>query len=200
MADQLTPADVEPEHRHDSTAAFRVAMQHMPHQSDVDAPAVAAFVHAQRELERLKHSYQDPSAYVSRLETAFARRSQELLEADEREAALVRRFREQMLRIAELERRVREQKSQIEELRAVLPPRPRGLDSELLRIRGIGPKYARALEALGLGTISAIAALSSADVQRIEQQLRIRNGRIHREHWVEQAQALQRDTRVSTPA
>ena len=189
MADQLTPADVEPELRPDSST-FRVAMQIRTDHSDVGESAVATFVHVQQELERLKRSYQDPMAYVSRLESVFARRSQELLEADEREAALVRRFREQLLRIAELERHVREQKEQIQELQAVLPQRPRGLDSELLRIRGIGPKYARALDALGLGSIASIAALSGADVQRIEQQLRIRNGRIQREQWVEQAQVL----------
>ena len=145
----------------------------------------------QHELERVKRMYRDQSTYLAELETVFARRSQELLEADEREATLVRRFRLQTWRIAELEHQAREQTSLIQQLQASLPRRPaQTSSSELLQIRGIGPKYAETLSALGVDTIAALAALGEGDVTRIEQQLRIRNGRIQRERWVEQAKAL----------
>lgn len=140
----------------------------------------------QLELDRVTREQSVTRAYVAELEIVLSRRSQELLEADEREAMLVRRFHLQTLRIADLDRQVREQKTLIEQLQAALPKRPSEA-SELLSIRGIGPKYARILSALGVSTIEALAALSEDDVNRIEQQLRIRNGRIRRERWVEQA-------------
>jgi predicted flap endonuclease-1-like 5' DNA nuclease len=142
------------------------------------------------EVERTLRSARERGAYVAELETVLARRSQELLEADEREASLVRRFHLQTLRIGELSRQIREQAELIQELQASLPPRP-ALTSELLQVRGIGPKYARALSALGVSSLAQLAALSDADVSRIEQQLRIKNGRIQRERWLEQARALE---------
>jgi predicted flap endonuclease-1-like 5' DNA nuclease len=141
----------------------------------------------QVELDRVTREHSETRAHAAELEIVLARRSQELLEADQREAVLVRRFHLQTLRIADLDRQVREQKTLIEQLQAALPKRPSEA-SELLSIRGIGPKYARNLSALGVSTIEALAALTDDDVSRIEQQLRIRNGRIRRERWVEQAQ------------
>ena len=135
--------------------------------------------------------YSEQCAYAAELETLLSRRSQELLEADEREAALVRRFREQRLRIAELDRQLAEQSALIEQLRASLPKHEsQPQTSELLSIRGIGPKYASTLSALGIETVAALAVLGIDDVDRIERQLRIRNGRIRRERWVEQAQQM----------
>ena len=191
MADPLTPADVEPEHRLESSTGIRTATR-FRHDAGASADSQAgdSLSVVQEELQRITGLQREQAAYLEQLEVVFARRSQELLEADEREAALVRRFREQIARIAELERHVREQKVQIQDLQAVLPQRPRGADSALLQVRGIGPKYAKALEALDLGSLEALASLNDADVQRIEQQLRIRNGRIRRERWVEQAQEL----------
>lgn len=140
--------------------------------------------------EDLVRLYSEQCAYAAELETLLSRRSQELLEADEREAALVRRFRDQRRRIVELDRQLEEQSALIEQLRASLlkqpPPQPQV--SELLSIRGIGPKYASTLSALGIETVAALAVLGHEDVDRIERQLRIRNGRIRRERWVEQAQ------------
>jgi predicted flap endonuclease-1-like 5' DNA nuclease len=149
---------------------------------------VSATALAHSPPERGARGPREQRMYIAELETVLARRSQELLEADEREAALVRRFHLQTLRIADLDRQVREQKALIEQLQAALPKRPVEA-SELLSIRGIGPKYARILSALGVSTIAALAALRDDDVNRIEQQLRIRNGRIRRERWVEQAQS-----------
>lgn len=140
--------------------------------------------------------YREQCAYAAELEALLSRRSQELLEADEREAALVRRFRYKTQRIVELERQVNEQGSLIEQLRASLPRHPPEA-SELLSIRGIGRKYATTLTALGIGTIAALAVLSGDDIERIEQQLRIRNGRVRRERWIEQARQLA-EARISS--
>ncbi len=141
--------------------------------------------------------YSEQCAHAAKLENLLSLRSQELLEADEREAALVRRFRTQLQRIAELDRQVQAQNETIAQLRAALPaqqPAPVSVSapgvSELLSIRGIGPKYARTLNALGIETIAALAVLSVEDVERIERELRIRNGRIRRERWIEQAQQI----------
>ncbi len=143
--------------------------------------------------------YSEQCAYAAELEQLLSRRSQELLEADEREAALVRRFRDQRQRIAELDRQVEAQRALIEQLRVsqpkLEPPQPQA--SELLSIRGIGPKYASTLSALGIETIAALAVLGMDDVERVERELRIRNGRIRRERWVEQAQQMA-EARVSS--
>ncbi len=162
-----------------------------PRVTELEPPSFETDVVAylKQELDRVVRVHRDQTAYVTELEKVFEQRSQELLEADDREASLVRRFHAQTLRITELEQQVREQASQIQALQAALPPRP-SQDSELLKIRGIGRKYARTLAALGVETLAALAALGDADVSRIEQQLRIRNGRIQRECWVQQAQAL----------
>jgi predicted flap endonuclease-1-like 5' DNA nuclease len=216
MANQSTPAEVEPESPSESSTGLRVAARirstrdapteeiDLLSPDVVEEPARTARTSSvpslpplpvsanplsqlQLELERVTRVHREQGLYVTELETVLARRSHELLEADEREASLVRRFHLQTMRVAELDRQVREQNTLIEQLQAVLPKRPIAT-SELLSIRGIGPKYARTLSALGVATIAALAALSVDDVNRIEQQLRIRNGRIRRERWVEQAQ------------
>jgi predicted flap endonuclease-1-like 5' DNA nuclease len=135
----------------------------------------------------LMRLYAEQCAYAAELEKLLSRRSQELLEADEREAALVRRFRDQRQRIAELDHQVEDQRALIEQLRASLPKDqpPPSQASELLSIRGIGPKYASTLSTLGIETIAALAVLGVDDVDRIERQLRIHNGRIRRERWIE---------------
>jgi predicted flap endonuclease-1-like 5' DNA nuclease len=185
MAETITPAEFAPEKlRLESSTGLRAALR-APELPPLPASVTAA-VTLQTEMERVMRLYRDQCAYVSELETVLSRRSQELLEADEREAALVRRFHGQSQRLAELDRHIREQNALIERLQASLPKRPTE-SSELHSIRGIGPKYARALSTLGIGTLAALAALSEDDVRRIEQQLRIKNGRIRRERWVEQA-------------
>jgi predicted flap endonuclease-1-like 5' DNA nuclease len=245
MADNSTPADVQPERRRESSTGVRMAlrMRSNPDTPTEEIEVIADYLveeprpsartaalskpsappvvppklnghalatpsipplpvsanppaHSQLELERVTREHCEAVAQVAELEIMLSRRSQELLEADEREAVLVRRFHLQTLRLAELDRQVREQKTLIEQLQSALPKRPPEA-SELHSIRGIGPKYARALSALGVSTIGSLAALSDDDVNRIEQQLRIRNGRIRRERWVEQAQQ-QTESRASS--
>jgi predicted flap endonuclease-1-like 5' DNA nuclease len=60
---------------------------------------------------------------------------------------------------------------------------------DLMQIKGIGPKIADQLRALGITSIEQIALLSPQDVARIDEVLAFK-GRIERERWIEQARAL----------
>ncbi|MCW5587721.1 MAG: hypothetical protein KIS75_16430, partial [Chromatiales bacterium] len=60
---------------------------------------------------------------------------------------------------------------------------------DLQRIKGIGPKIAGILQELGVRRFEQIAAWTPQDVARVNDHLRFR-GRIEREQWVSQAQAL----------
>lgn len=61
---------------------------------------------------------------------------------------------------------------------------------DLLRIKGLGPKLALALQDLGVTSIDQIAAWKDADIDRIDAQLGRFEGRIRRDRWVEQAKLL----------
>ena len=60
---------------------------------------------------------------------------------------------------------------------------------DLQRIKGIGPKIAGILQELGVRRFDQIAAWTPRDVARVNDHLRF-SGRIEREQWVAQAQAL----------
>lgn len=66
---------------------------------------------------------------------------------------------------------------------------PRGVPDDLARIAGIGDSTAATLNKLGIFHYWQIAAMSPADVARIEDQAGLK-GRIGREEWVEQAREL----------
>lgn len=68
-------------------------------------------------------------------------------------------------------------------------PAPRGALDDLARIAGIGDSMAVGLNKLGIFHYWQIAAMSPADVARIEEGAGIK-GRITREEWVEQAREL----------
>ena len=57
----------------------------------------------------------------------------------------------------------------------------------LTRIKGLGPKAAAQLGALGIIRYDQLAALSGADLARIDEQMGAFKGRIVRDRWVEQA-------------
>ena len=61
---------------------------------------------------------------------------------------------------------------------------------DLRRIKGIGPKYARALEAVGVTSWAQIAGWSEADVDAAATALGIKPARIVKAAWVAKAQAL----------
>lgn len=61
---------------------------------------------------------------------------------------------------------------------------------DLTRIKGLGPKIAAALRALGVTRFAEIAAWTEADVARIDAQLGAFAGRATRDNWIEQARLL----------
>lgn len=64
---------------------------------------------------------------------------------------------------------------------------------DLCRLKGVGPKFADALEAAGLSRFDQLAALSPDDLDRLDEQLGSFRGRLKRDRVVEQADFLARD-------
>ncbi|MEO0996159.1 MAG: hypothetical protein AAFX58_01455 [Pseudomonadota bacterium] len=63
---------------------------------------------------------------------------------------------------------------------------------DLKRIRGVGPKLERTLNALGIYRLHQIAAFDESDIERVGSELGRFPGRIRRDRWVEQARRLSR--------
>jgi predicted flap endonuclease-1-like 5' DNA nuclease len=61
---------------------------------------------------------------------------------------------------------------------------------DLTRIKGLGPKIAAALRALGVSRYAQIAAWTDEDVTKIDAQLGAFAGRATRDNWIEQARLL----------
>lgn len=61
---------------------------------------------------------------------------------------------------------------------------------DLTRLKGVGPKLAAQLGALGVTSFAQIAAWNDADIDRMDAQLGRFQGRIRRDSWVEQARLL----------
>ncbi len=68
-------------------------------------------------------------------------------------------------------------------------PTPRAAD-DLTTIKGVGPKLAGLLKDQGITSFAQIAAWSDADIERVDSMLGRFQGRITRDHWVEQAKLL----------
>lgn len=65
-----------------------------------------------------------------------------------------------------------------------------GTGDDLARIKGVGPRLVAQLHQLGITRFAQIAAWSEGDIDRIDSQLGRFQGRIRRDHWVEQARLL----------
>lgn len=64
---------------------------------------------------------------------------------------------------------------------------------DLCRLKGVGPKFAEALQGLGFVRFEQIAGLGSAEIARLDPQLGAFRGRIERDRIVEQADYLARN-------
>ena len=64
---------------------------------------------------------------------------------------------------------------------------------DLCRLKGVGPKFADALRAIGFNRYDQIAGLSPNEVARIDGQLGAFSGRLTRDRIIEQADYLARD-------
>ena len=63
---------------------------------------------------------------------------------------------------------------------------------DLCRLKGVGPKFADALHAIGFTRYEQIAALTPTEIERIDGQLGAFSGRLTRDRIVEQADYLAR--------
>ncbi len=78
-----------------------------------------------------------------------------------------------------------------EEQRAETPaPAQSYADGPVTQLKGLGPKVAAQLGALGVSTIGQMAALSESEAQSIDAQLGNFTGRMGRDRWIEQARLL----------
>jgi predicted flap endonuclease-1-like 5' DNA nuclease len=73
-------------------------------------------------------------------------------------------------------------------------------EDNLKKIRGIGPKFERALKAAGVRTFAQIAALGEQGIADLARTLRISADRIRRERWVERAQELRATAEQGRPS
>jgi predicted flap endonuclease-1-like 5' DNA nuclease len=64
---------------------------------------------------------------------------------------------------------------------------------DLCRLKGVGPKFAEALQALGFQRFEQIANLTPTEIERIDGQLGAFRGRLTRDRIVEQAAYLARN-------
>ncbi|HTI31291.1 MAG TPA: helix-hairpin-helix domain-containing protein [Sphingomonas sp.] len=72
-------------------------------------------------------------------------------------------------------------------------PAPQLADSELTRLKGVGPKLAAALDAEGYGSLEKLAALSDAQQAELDAKLGTFAGRVQRDRLAEQARLLTSD-------
>ncbi len=63
-------------------------------------------------------------------------------------------------------------------------------DGPVTLLKGLGPKVAAQLGALGVSTVGQMAALSESEAQSIDAQLGNFTGRMGRDRWIEQARLL----------
>jgi predicted flap endonuclease-1-like 5' DNA nuclease len=85
----------------------------------------------------------------------------------------------------------RAEEPRAEEQRAETPaPVQSYADGPVTQLKGLGPKVAAQLGALGVSTIGQMAALSESEAQSIDAQLGNFTGRMGRDRWIEQARLL----------
>lgn len=158
---------------------------------------------ADAEISRLKAQLRARDAYVVEIERALDEWTGHLsaagIQSSEDLVNLLGRARGHAFRVAELEAELKELSAEKAELvnAAHVAQESAPQASELLpdnsplrRVRGIGRRYAKQLEALGIVNVKQIAAWTNADINRVAAQLRIQPSRIKRENWIEQARAL----------
>lgn len=148
------------------------------------------------EAERLRARVKDLEAQLERArqraESAEAERDRFRTIAAEMEARLDRTEPLDPRIPAQLEE-LREAKEKIARLEQELSDSlaweaPAGDD--LKRIPGIGPKYEKALNELGIRTFAQIAAWTADDVERIATKLKVHRARIEKADWVGEAERL----------
>ena len=163
---------------------------------------------ADAEISRLKAQLRARDAYVVEIERGLDEWTTQLAAAGIHNAddlvQLLGRARGHAYRVAELEAELQLLKATHSVAAGSVTVEPFALGAQasehkaldtgkLRRVRGIGRRYAKQLEALGVTNVKQIASWTNADVSRIAGQLKIQPSRIKREGWIEQARTLSSD-------
>jgi predicted flap endonuclease-1-like 5' DNA nuclease len=90
----------------------------------------------------------------------------------------------------ELRVRIEELEAELEAERSKSGSRSKPAPTGLTSIKGIGPKFEKALRSAGISNVSQIAAWTEADITRAAKLLGIKAQRIQKENWVGTAKAL----------
>lgn len=155
------------------------------------------------EAERLRARVKDLEAQLERArlraESAEAERDRMRSLAGELEAQLDRtetldpevprlleELRDANEKIASLEQKLARLEQELSESLAWDAP----AGDDLKRIPGIGPKYERSLNELGVRTFAQIAAWTTEDLDRFSAKLKVHRSRIEKSDWVGKAQKL----------
>lgn len=157
--------------------------------------AVATMRHTLAEHERL---FEARRARVDSLETRVAS-----VESDPRLVELRRATESFDLRLIAIERAQESLRADIDARLAAMEARlaeaPRtgtskklaaGPEPELRRIKGVGPKYEKALNEVGITTLAQVAAMSDDDLGRVAAQLSVPVERVRKLGWPEIARGL----------
>lgn len=94
----------------------------------------------------------------------------------------------------ELRSRIADLEAELERLREKDASRKKPVAPGLTSIKGIGPKFEKALRAAGISSVEQIAAWTEADISRVAKLLGIKAQRIQKENWVSTARALSSDS------
>lgn len=162
---------------------------------------------ADAEISRLKAQLRARDAYVVEIERALDEWTTQLAAAGIQNPddlmQLLGRARGHAFRVAELEAELQELRQREAESAAAAAAEAAAANEakeraaldvgKLRRVRGIGRRYAKQLEALGITDVKQIASWTNADISRVAGQLKIQPSRIKRENWIEQARALSSD-------
>lgn len=90
----------------------------------------------------------------------------------------------------ELRSRIAELEAELDALREKNASRKKPAAAGLTSIKGIGPKFEKALRAAGISSVEQVAAWTDSDITRVAKLLGIKAQRIQKENWVATARAL----------
>lgn len=154
----------------------------------------------QRELVFKVATQEKHGERIERLESLFAELADELRQRRdvddlERLRARLDDFEAIVVAAGEGEKTLREvvkaQSRTLDQLRdSLAPPALRTAGDDLTKVKGIGPKFAKQLQAMGITTYAAIAEWTDHDVAKIANELGIKPTRITNANWVASAKAL----------
>ena len=174
-------------------ARVRMRLERVGHQLGAIEGRVEQVAGEQRELREALAERGSMTARVERLESLFEELAEEL--RHDRSRAQLDDMRALVLKTGDDEKALRErieaQGRQLTEIRdSIAPPAagPPPDGDDLTRIKGVGPKYAKALYAIGVTRIAQVASWQDDDVHRAATQLGVKAGRVRA--WIRSAGAI----------